>query len=190
MAGHLSGRDRRERIMPRPTAHALLLALMLTTGLAGCGSRDDSPDVAASEAPAPDVATPVPAATADPEAARDLFAFDSIDADGDGFISEGEHAAAWSTMFQMMDGDGDGSLTVDEMDQAREAMGRLTALSSEKMVAAADQDRNSALTLAEYVAASNTTFARRDVNGDGRISPEEWEQTRPSAASAEQEVDG
>ena len=143
--------------------------------LAGCGSKETGPEASDSAAAAPETASPVAAATADPGAAKPLASFAGMDADGDGFVSSAEHAKAAQTMFQMMDADKDGAVTVSEMDAAQAAIGGSDALSSEKKIAVVDADGDGKLTLAEYVAGSNGMFASMDANKDDRLDRPEWD---------------
>lgn len=166
-------------------------ALAMTLLLSGCGKPDPaSPDV---EAPSPSpavasaaVAPPAAAPVEVPLAAPSLLSFGAIDANRDGNISKPEHAAAWTKMFQVADTSGDGLVSVDEMDTVRRAHGPLSPLSSEKLINASDSDGDGALTLAEYVAASNTAFERRDLGGDGMLSAEEWNATLPDGSLRDQ----
>ena len=143
--------------------------------LSGCGSKETGPEASDTAAAAPETASPVAAATADPGAAKPLASFAGMDADGDGFVSSAEHAKAAQTMFQMMDADKDGAVTVAEMDAARAAIGGSAALSSEKKIGTIDADSDGKLTLAEYVAGSNGMFAQMDANKDDRLDRAEWD---------------
>ncbi|WP_299308933.1 EF-hand domain-containing protein [uncultured Croceicoccus sp.] len=171
MRRRIEGRTRK-RVVP-----ALLLPLMMVGALSACGEKNTGPQTEVDDTTAPDVASPVPAATENPDGTRRMFSFDGLDADGNGFISSAEYAQGWSRTFEAMDSDGDGTLTVEELDAARTAIGRLSTLSSERLIELADQDNTGTLTLAEYVGAANTNFQRRDLDGDGHISREEWERS-------------
>ena len=142
--------------------------------LAGCNGKETGPEEAATDS-IPATATPVAAATADPAAAKPLASFAGMDGDNDGFVSSAEHAKATQTMFQMMDADASGSVSVAEMDAARDAVGGSTALSSEKKIATIDGDGDGKLTLAEHVAGANAMFARMDANKDDRLDRAEWD---------------
>ena len=155
--------------------------------LAGCGGKETGPEEAAATDSIPATATPVAAATADPAAAKPLASFAGMDGDGDGFVSSAEHAKATQTMFQMMDADANGSVSVGEMDAARDAVGGSTALSSEKKIATLDSDGDGKLTLAEHVAGANAMFAKMDANADDRLDRAEWDRghaiLKPSPAA-------
>jgi hypothetical protein len=148
----------------------------MALALAGCGSKKTGPEAEDSAAAAPETATPVAAATADPGAAKPLASFAGMDSDGDGFVSSAEHAKAAQTMFQMMDADKDGAVTVVEMDAAQAAIGGSKALSSEKKIGTIDAAGDGKLTLAEYVAGSNGMFASMDADKDDRLDRAEWDQ--------------
>jgi hypothetical protein len=162
-------------------ADTLACPLALALLLGGCGAAETGPDPDAEGTTVPAVAPSIPSATAAPQVARKLFSFDGVDVDGNGFISAAEHAAGWSRTFEAMEADGDGVLTTQELDDARAAIGRLSLLSSERLIKAADQDGSGALTLAEYMAASNRSFQSRDGNGDGRLDRAEWTASDPGS---------
>ncbi|MDT0576218.1 hypothetical protein RM533_08465 [Croceicoccus sp. F390] len=162
------------------SSHLVVVAALIA--LSACGDSQIGADTDDKHTAAPAVASPVPKATTQPGVARALFSFDGLDLDDDGFVSAAEHATGWAKTFKAMDADGDGTLLVAEMDAARSAIGRLSALSSERLIAGADQDNNSRLTLAEYVASSNSNFERRDADGDGKISLVEWQAAEAAAA--------
>jgi PBP1b-binding outer membrane lipoprotein LpoB len=141
--------------------------------LAGC-DKETGPEEATPET-APATAAPTPPAIDDPSAARPLASFEGMDADGNGMISSVEHAKAAQKLFQVMDADADGAITVPEMDAAREAIGTVRTMSSEKIVAALYGDSDGKLTLAEHVAGANAVFARMDVNRDDEVDRPEWD---------------
>lgn len=150
--------------------------------LGGCQKVETGPDDLDTAATAPVVATPMPAITADPEAAKPLTSFEGKDANGDGVISQAEYAKAAQSIFQRMDADGSGTVTVQEMDAARTALGLSDpAMSSEKIIEQADSDGDGKLTLSEWMAHANAQFDAIDTNKDGKIDHLEWDTAYPTA---------
>lgn len=166
-------------------AFGMSLAVLALTA---CEDRKETgPDEAAAP-DAPEIAAPVPAAVADPAAARPLESFPGMDSDSDGFVTSAEHAKAAQTMFQMLDANKDGTVNVAEMDAVRtllpdQAGIKAAAESSEKTLTALDSDSDGMLTLAEYVAGSNGMFAKMDANKDDRISRAEWDAAQLGAGA-------
>lgn len=156
-------------------AGSLALALGAAVALAGCDAKETGPEAQDTTATAPVVATPVPAAIADPAATKPLLSFAGMDADGNGVVTSAENAKASQTIFQAMDLDKDGAVTLAEMDAARDAIGERPEFSSEKLIEAADADHDGKLTLGEWVAASNARFARFDTDKDDALTPAEWQ---------------
>ncbi|GGC28952.1 hypothetical protein GCM10011371_15620 [Novosphingobium marinum] len=156
--------------MRNPAAMAAILIL------AGCGAQPDqaTPSEAAIEE-APEVATPMPAATLDPDATAKLRSFKGRDTDGDGFITSNENAQAMNRIFQSIDSDGDGTMTVSELNAAREALGLMMLPGSEEQIAEADQDNDGKLTLAEWIANGGRLFKAADANADGTLSRQEFD---------------
>ncbi|WP_338467325.1 EF-hand domain-containing protein [Novosphingobium sp. ZN18A2] len=153
--------------------------------LSGCSDKETGPDDTDTSAAAPIVATPLPAITSDPEAAKPLTSFEGKDANHDGAISQAEYAKAAQSIFQMMDADQNGTVTVQEMDAARTALGiGDAALSSEKLIQQADSDGDGKLTLGEWMANANAQFDKMDTNQDGSIDRQEWDAAhQPSTPS-------
>lgn len=161
--------------MGRPGLPAF--ALLMSVALAGCGSEPDNPaelsaDAAAAKAPV--VATPVPATTANPGVTAELLRFDGHDANGDGYVTGGEYAAAAKKIHRAIDADQNGTITADELDAARAALGLVARPSSEDLIASGDQDNDGKLTLAEWIAQASREIRKIDTDGDERISLAEW----------------
>ena len=157
-------------------ASSLALALGASSlALSGCDAKETGPEAQDTTATAPVVATPVPAAIADPAATKPLLSFAGMDADGNGVVTSAENAKASQAIFQAMDLDKDGSVTLAEMDAARDAIGRGPTISSEKLIEASDSDHDGKLTLGEWVAASNARFARFDSDKDDSLTLAEWQ---------------
>lgn len=162
--------------LPLAIAGAFLL-------LAGCQKIETGPDDSDTAAAAPVVATPLPAIVSDPAAAKPLTSFEGKDANGDGKISQAEYAKAAQSIFQMMDADQSGTVTVQEMDAARAALGMAgSETSSEKIIQQADSDGDGKLTLGEWMANANAQFDAVDANKDGFIDRAEWDAAHPEAA--------
>ena len=158
-------------------ARASSLALVLgvsSVALSGCDRKETGPEPQ-DTAIAPAVATPVPAAVADPAATKPLLSFAGMDSDGNGVVTSAENAKASQAIFLAMDLDKDGAVTLAEMDAARDAIGERPEFSSEKLIEAADSDHDGKLTLGEWVAASNARFARFDSNKDSALTLAEWQ---------------
>lgn len=172
----------RKAINSSRVALAVAGALVL---LGGCQNTETGPDDYDTSASAPVVATPVPAITADPEAAKPLTSFEGKDANGDGVISQAEYAKAAQSIFQRMDADSNGTVTVQEMDAARTALGmNHPDVSSEKLIEQADSDGDGKLTLSEWMANANAQFDAMDTNKDGSIDHLEWDTAHPEATPA------
>lgn len=155
-------------------------AVAATLMLAACGSgQETGPDPVAESPAAPEIAPRIPAAVADPGAVRALVDFTGADTDRDGRISSAEYAAASTRMFGAMDVDDDGAITADEMETAQVALKLPGAGTSAKIIAAADNDGDGKLTLAEFVARSNARFTEMDKNRDGLLDGPEWTSGHP-----------
>lgn len=161
----------------RASAAALLLSL------ACCGPKRTGPDSNASPE-APDIASPVPVAAADPGAVRALIDFTGADSNHDGKISSAEYAAATARMFGAIDAADDGTITAAEMEAAQVALKLPAAGQSAQIIAAADNDGDGKLTLAEFIARSNSRFVEMDKNADGQLDPNEWTLGHPGFPAA------
>lgn len=112
--------------------------------------------------------------------------FKQMDADGDGRVSQSEHATGARQMFTKMDADGNGTVTAAEMDGMQgdkhhrsasnnEADPRNDAQRTEhrEKMAKCDQNGDGQLTAAEHEAGAASMFTEMDANGDGFVSKEE-----------------
>jgi len=107
-----------------------------------------------------------------------LAGFDGMDANRDGRISAGEHAAAAKKMFRTMDANRDGKVTADEMDVAyAKVTGRKAEesdMNGAEKIRVVDRDGDGVLTASEHHAASKQMFRKMDADRDGYLSREEW----------------
>lgn len=154
------------------TGWASMLLIVLV--LAACHSRGNRADDAQPAHEAPSVAPSIPPTVVDPEVTARLRSFAGRDTDHDGYISIAENAAAADNVFDAIDRDQDGSITAQELDAARSALGLAPVPSSAQQIAEADQDHDGKLTLAEWIAHEGRMFKAADQNGDGKLSQAEW----------------
>lgn len=110
--------------------------------------------------------------------------FHMMDTNGDGKVSQDEHAAGAKKMFEAMDADKDGKVTAAEMDAAHERMGKMMGKahqSEHKGMAAADKikaidtDKDGVLTADEHAAGARLMFEKMDADKDGYLSQAELE---------------
>jgi Ca2+-binding EF-hand superfamily protein len=105
--------------------------------------------------------------------------FQMMDTDGDGKLSQDEHAAGAKKMFEMMDADKDGMVSATEMEAAYEQVtgkkekkgaGHMTAAEKIKVV---DTDGDGTISAEEHEAASKMMFEKMDTNKDGYLTKAE-----------------
>ncbi|WP_158585608.1 EF-hand domain-containing protein [Pseudooceanicola sediminis] len=109
--------------------------------------------------------------------------FATLDANGDGQVTQDELDAAAAKRFSEADSDGNGTVSVEEMVARMQAMAeqrredRQTRM-AERMIARLDQNDDGVLSADEMkpgaAPAPKTMFERLDKNGDGAISEEEF----------------
>src|SRR4030095_7158594 len=102
--------------------------------------------------------------------------FERSDANGDGFVTKEEFAAARNSMFTKLDANGDGVIDQSELDKAREAWHQRWLNKH-----ANNQDNNSAQPQAEGQAQADAKpkehrgfMQRMDTDGDGKITLAEF----------------
>ena len=108
--------------------------------------------------------------------------FATVDADGNGEVTQDEMRAQAEARFARSDTDGDGVVTRDEMIarmQARQAerFGRI----ADRMIERSDDDGDGAVSLSEMMPPERTQarmFKRLDKDGSGTISQEEFAEMR------------
>jgi len=133
----------------------------------------------------------VPGALANKDAAEahgPYGMFKMMDANGDGKISEQEHADAAKKMFTGMDTNGDGKVTAAEMDAFHEHLlgkkmhvdatkdahkGERSEMTSADKIKVVDTDHDGVLTAAEHAAGSKSMFEKMDTDHDGFLTKAE-----------------
>jgi Ca2+-binding EF-hand superfamily protein len=105
----------------------------------------------------------------------------SIDANGDGAISDDEAAAQVEAVFLAMDTDEDGELTPEEFMAVRLGRGegrnadRQKAMQDRKQTrfTGMDTDKSGKVSKAEFIAAGQARFLGADTDKNGKVTP--WE---------------
>ncbi|WP_429591168.1 EF-hand domain-containing protein [Sphingomonas zeicaulis] len=109
--------------------------------------------------------------------------FADADANGDGTITREEFAAARARSFDKLDRNGDG--IVQKGDFGRLARFKPDAAQRlQRMIDAADANRDGKVTRDEFVAAPSPVFDRADTDGDGVLSKAEADAARSALAAA------
>lgn len=107
------------------------------------------------------------------------FDFDTLDADGDGKITEAELDAMRTSRFAETDTDGDGLLSRDEiLAKIQERSSRRHERMADRMIGALDADDDDHVSLDEYSSDKRMSGAigRLDSDSDGVISREEFDE--------------
>ena len=104
--------------------------------------------------------------------------FHAMDKNGDGRVSEDEHAAASKTMFETMDTNKDGKVTAEEMTAAQPKVTGHKAsagdMDSADKIKAIDADGDGVLSAKEHAGGSRAMFAKMDRNHDGKLTRGEF----------------
>ena len=103
--------------------------------------------------------------------------FHAMDKNGDGRVSEDEHAAASKTMFETMDTNKDGKVTAEEMTVAAEKLtgkkSMPSGLTAAEKIKGWDKDGDGALSAAEHAAGVQARFKVIDHDMDHYLSADE-----------------
>jgi hypothetical protein len=101
--------------------------------------------------------------------------FATLDADGDGKVTEAEIEAHKAALFAEIDTDGNGTVSAAELVAHKEAKAdERKAGRSEKMIERMDADKDGELSMDEMTGAvKKSPFERLDTNGDGALSEDE-----------------
>ena len=104
----------------------------------------------------------------------DFFAhmLEKMDSNGDGRISLDEFVAAASARFKSIDTQNKGSIDAADIASSPEAVKRIDHR-ADAIVKRLDTAGNGYVTKDEFLAAAQDRFARMDVNGDGKLAPDE-----------------
>jgi hypothetical protein len=115
--------------------------------------------------------------------------FKLLDANGDGRVSQAEHAAGAHQMFVQADANGDGIVTAAELAVKHDSKADSTAQETSstrgnpnaavqeanEKIKLIDTDGDGKISLAESEAGSKAMFAKMDTDGDGYLSASECE---------------
>lgn len=110
--------------------------------------------------------------------------FKSLDADGDGKVSQAEFDASKADRFAKADADSDGKVTLEELTKAfeqkqAERMKKHEARLKEHF-AALDKDGDGAVSAAEAQASHGEWFGKLDTDGDGFVTEDEMKAHKES----------
>ncbi|MES1158237.1 MAG: hypothetical protein ABUL67_03960 [Haliangium ochraceum] len=108
--------------------------------------------------------------------------FQMMDKNGDGKISEAEHAAGARRMFEMMDANKDGKVNALEMETAHARVTghkvdkkNAATMSAAQKIKVVDTDGDGVLTTEEHAAGSKLMFEKMDTDQDGALTRSELE---------------
>ena len=97
-------------------------------------------------------------------------AFERLDSNGDGVISEDEMETRRADRFDFADDNNDGEITKEEFSSAAQ---RRREEMRNRRFSEADTDGSGGISLEEFTAQAAERFAEMDKNGDGQLSAEE-----------------
>lgn len=109
-----------------------------------------------------------------------MIDFATLDADGDGLLTQAEIEGAAAAAFAAADTDGDGGLSPDELlAQAQERMAQMMAARGEQMIERFDDNEDGLLQADEIgsrMPDAERMISRLDQDDDGAISQEEFDE--------------
>lgn len=172
------------RVTTQPARHCRVRGLavaVIAALLGGCAQPAPPGPAAPVVAAAPAMPRPVPVPR--PNAANAVAPTESpiaglmrlLDRNGDGRISQQEHAAGASRTFDAMDADGDGTVTAAEMDATRRGLYGADRTAAAGEIATVDGNGDGVLTAAEHTTATRVMFDRIDADRDGALTAQELE---------------
>lgn len=157
--------------MRTTTAAALALALGFAgTALSQQPTRQSQVEPSQSPAPPPGARPDIP-----PPAS---LQFKAMDRNNDGLVSSGEFDDVARAMFDAMDGDGNDSVTLAEMEAARQKLHGRAAVSAEgaaRKIRAIDTSADGVLSRSEHRDAATRLFREADADNDGNLTTQEFE---------------
>ena len=110
--------------------------------------------------------------TAPPHPSRFQHQLEKMDTNGDGRISLNEYLAAATAHFDSIDTQHKGSIDATQLADSPAATGRIQHR-ADSILKHLDKAGNGYVTQDEFLAAAKKRFARKDRNGDGKLTPEE-----------------
>lgn len=102
-----------------------------------------------------------------------------LDRDHDRALEKAEVLRPREERFAKLDANGDGRITADELDaHLKQRLQRRLVRMRYRMLARLDADGDGVISKREFTARAMRRFARIDLNGDGRVVPEELRAAR------------
>ena len=104
--------------------------------------------------------------------------FKAMDRNNDGLVSSGEFDDVAKAMFDAMDGDGNDSVTLQEMEAARQKLHGRAPVSAEgaaRKIRAIDTSADGVLSRSEHRDAAARLFQEADADSDGNLTTQEFE---------------
>jgi hypothetical protein len=104
--------------------------------------------------------------------------FKAMDRNNDGLVSSGEFDDVAKAMFDAMDGDGNDSVTLQEMEAARQKLRGRAVVSAEgaaRKIRAIDTSADGVLSRSEHRDAATRLFQDADADKDGNLTTQEFE---------------
>ena len=104
--------------------------------------------------------------------------FKAMDGNNDGLVSSGEFDDVAKAMFDAMDGDGNDSVTLQEIEAARQRLHGRVAVSAEgaaRKIRAIDTSADGVLSRSEHRDAATRLFHQADADNDGNLTTQEFD---------------